>query len=116
MALRLHVLFYLVDEPTYVFYVGVLLVFGYLVVRRLSQHSLNSKFGLIGSSLGVLSCFIFLFVSASKSWSWPFHDWQVYSLSLAVFTLLLGGILLSVSLAWALYQTARSRESSIGTR
>lgn len=104
--------FYFVDEPIYVLYVGVLIAFEYFVVLRLSQHSFNRKIGLIRSSFGLLSCFIFLFISSSKSWSWPLHAWQVRGLFVAVSSLLLGGILVSVGLASALYELARSRVSS----
>lgn len=111
MVLYLHGIYFLVDEPVYVLYVGLIALGTYFAVVRLSQHSLNRRLGFIGSSLAVLSCLIFLFITASKKWSWPLQSWQVYSLSVAVFTLLLGSIFLSLSIVWALYSTARTRLS-----
>jgi len=111
MVLYLHDIYFLVDEPVYVLYVGLIALGAYFAVRRLAQHSLNRRLGFIGGSLAVLSCLIFLFITTSKKWSWPLHNWQVYGLSVAVFTLLFGSIFLFLSVVWAVYSTARTRLS-----
>ena len=63
--------YFLVDEPIYVLYVGLLAVAVCFATLRLSRHSLNRHLALTGGSLAVLACLIFLFVRGSEGWFWP---------------------------------------------
>ncbi len=113
--LYLHEVYFLVDTPMTVLFLAVLAVAACFAVFRLSQHSLNRGLGLIGVTLALLACSVFLLVSASEKWYWPFHNWQIYSLSVGVYCFLLGSILVSASviwtLSWTLYRTIRHGSS-----
>jgi hypothetical protein len=92
-------IYFIVDEPMTVLFLGAFTLLLYFAVFRFSQ-SLNRYLGVIGETLTLLACVIFLFVSASKSWSWPFRDWQVYSLVAGVYLMLVGGLLVCGTSIW----------------
>jgi hypothetical protein len=112
MILRLHIFLYLIDEPIYALYVGLLAMGCCVAALRLSRRSFNRKFALIGGAFAVLGCLIFLLIRISEKWYWPLPDWQVYSFWAGVFCLSVGGIFLLGSLLIAVYGVGRSAISS----
>jgi hypothetical protein len=104
MILRLHVFLYLIDEPIYVLYVGLIAVAACFTALRLSRRSANRRLALIGCSLALLGCLIFLCIKVSERWLWPLPPWQVYSFLVGAFCLALGGVVLFVGLLQPIYE------------
>jgi hypothetical protein len=106
--LYIHDVYFIVDTPQLALIFGVISAAVCFSALRFTPHRPNHLLGLGGFALVGFSCSVLLVVSALKNWQdLPYlHAWQVYGLSVAVYCLLSGILLLVASLVWTLVWTS----------